>query len=122
MENSMDPPRDILDSSSDLHLPVFRIPASRIKDFLTQNPGILDVTFFTAEAWFHLSGYINSQNTRIWAAENPHSVHEEPLHSQEFVVWCGVSCRRIIGPIFLTNSYHGSLPAHTQRVCQSFNG
>jgi len=36
-----------------------------IKDFLTQNPGILDVTVFTDEAWFHLSGYVNSQNTRI---------------------------------------------------------
>ena len=72
-----------------------------IKDFLTQNPGILDVTFFTDEAWFHLSGYVNSQNTRIWAAENPHTVHEEPLHSQKIGVWCGVSRRRIIGPIFL---------------------
>jgi len=47
-----------------------------IKYFLTQNPGILDVTFLTDEAWFHLSGYINSQNTCIWAAENPHTVHE----------------------------------------------
>jgi hypothetical protein len=24
---------------------------------------ILDVTFFTDEAWFHLSGYVNTQNT-----------------------------------------------------------
>ena len=36
-----------------------------IEDFLTQNPGILDVTFFTDEACFHLSGYVNSQNTRM---------------------------------------------------------
>jgi len=70
-----------------------------IKDFLTQNPGILDVTFFTDEARFHLSGYVNSQNTRIWATENPHTVHEEPLHSQKVGVWCGVSRRRIIGSI-----------------------
>jgi len=27
------------------------------------------------EAWFHLSGHINSQNTRYWAVENPHLVH-----------------------------------------------
>ena len=38
------------------------------KDFLTQNPGILDVTFFTDEAWFQLNGYLTSQNTRIWTA------------------------------------------------------
>ena len=94
-----------------------------IKDFLTQNPGILDVTFFTDEAWFHLSRYVNSRNTHIWAAENPHTVHEEPLHSQKFEVWCGISRRGIIGPIFFfwTDSYHGSLPANIQRVCQSIN-
>ena len=71
-----------------------------IKDFITQNPGILEVTFLTDEAWFHLNGYVNSQNTRIWAAESPHTVHEQPLHSQKIGVWCGVSRRRIIGPIF----------------------
>ena len=27
-------------------------------------------------------------------------MHEKPLHSQKFGVWCGVSRRRIIGPIF----------------------
>lgn len=32
----------------------------------------LDRTFFSDEAWFHLSGYINSQNYRTWSAENPH--------------------------------------------------
>ena len=56
--------------------------------------------FFTNEAWFHLRGYVNSQNTRIWTAENHHSVHEEPLHLQKIGVWFGISRRRIIGPIF----------------------
>ena len=71
-----------------------------IKDFLTKNPGILDITSFTDEAWFHLSGYVNSPNTRTWAAENPHTVHEETFHSQKIGVWCGVSRRGIIGPLF----------------------
>ncbi|KAG1653194.1 R3H domain-containing protein 2 [Nymphon striatum] len=48
---------------------------------------ILDVTFFTDGAWFHLSGYINSQNSRLWCSENPHSFHESPLHSQKVGVW-----------------------------------
>ena len=62
-----------------------------IKDFLTQNPGILDVTLFTDEVRFHLSGYVNSQNTRMWAAANPRTVHEEPflcIHKQSE---CGVA-------------------------------
>ncbi|RZC38764.1 hypothetical protein BDFB_002352, partial [Asbolus verrucosus] len=30
------------------------------------NDDILDVTFFTDEVWFHLEGYVNSQNMRTW--------------------------------------------------------
>jgi len=67
---------------------------------LKENPGILDYTWFSDEAWFHLSGYVNSQNSRIWASENPNAIHEEPLHSEKIGVWCGMSQRRIIGPIF----------------------
>lgn len=27
---------------------------------------ILDRRFFTDEEWFHLSGYVNNQNSRVW--------------------------------------------------------
>jgi hypothetical protein len=33
---------------------------------------LLNISFFSDEAWFHLSGYVNSQNFRIWRAQNPH--------------------------------------------------
>ncbi|RZB40938.1 hypothetical protein BDFB_014100 [Asbolus verrucosus] len=32
------------------------------------NNYVLDVTFF--EAWYHVEGYVNSQNMRIWSVEN----------------------------------------------------
>ena len=32
---------------------------------------ILDISFFSDEAWIHLDGYVNSQNCRIWGSENP---------------------------------------------------
>ena len=48
---------------------------------LKENLGILDYTSFSDKAWFHLSGYVNSQNSCIWASENPIAIHEEPLHS-----------------------------------------
>jgi len=67
---------------------------------LKENPGILDYTWFSDKAWFHLTGYINSQNSRIWASENPNAIHEEPLHSEKIGVWCGMSRQCIIGPIF----------------------
>jgi hypothetical protein len=43
--------------------------------------GELDPTlyFMTDEAWFHLSGHVNFQNTRYWSAENPHNLHQVPL-------------------------------------------
>jgi hypothetical protein len=35
---------------------------------------------FKDEAWFHFSGYVNSQNNRYWSGENPTLIHEVPLH------------------------------------------
>ena len=70
-------------------------------DFLgLEGEGILDVTFFTDEAYFHLLGYISSQNSRVWCAHNPHAFHESPLHGEKIGVWVGMSRRRIVGPIF----------------------
>lgn len=65
---------------------------------------ILDVTFFTDEAWFHLSGYVNSQNNRLWSSENPHEFHQVPLYDQKVGVWCAISRMRIIGPIFFNET------------------
>jgi hypothetical protein len=47
---------------------------------------------FSDEAWFHLSGYLNSQNSRFWSSENPHLFHEVPLRSQKIGCWCAISC------------------------------
>jgi hypothetical protein len=55
---------------------------------------------FRDEAWFHLNGYINSQNSQLWSAENPHAVIQSPLHSVEIGVWCAISRKRIVGPLF----------------------
>jgi len=60
----------------------------------------LDYTWFSDEAWFHLSGYVNSKNSRVWASENPNAIHEEPPHSEKIGICCGVSQQCIIGPIF----------------------
>lgn len=65
---------------------------------------ILDKTFFSDEAWFHLSGYINSQNYRTWATENPHNYVESHLHPLKIGVWVAMSRRRIIGPIFFNDT------------------
>jgi hypothetical protein len=68
--------------------------------FIDENPGILDYTWFSDEAWFHLSGYVNSQNTRLWGSENPHALFEVPFHFQKVGVFFALSQRRIIGSMF----------------------
>jgi hypothetical protein len=66
---------------------------------VTQQPRYV---FFPDEAWFHLSGYVNSQNSRFWSSENAHLFHEVPLHSQKIGCWCAISRKRIVGPIFFS--------------------
>lgn len=72
----------------------------------------LNNVFFSDEAWFHLSGYVNSQNMRIWAAENRHSFRETPLHPQK------LSRRRIVAPIF----FQGTITAlrYRQEILEPF--
>ncbi len=40
--------------------------------FSHRTPKVLYQVYFSDKAWFHLSGYINAQNFRIWSSENPH--------------------------------------------------
>jgi hypothetical protein len=58
-----------------------------------------NVTFFPDEAWFHLQGYINTQNNHYWSSQNPHLTHKVLLHPMKVGVWCAVSARRIVGPM-----------------------
>lgn len=70
------------------------------------NDRVIDphLIFFSDEAWFHLHGYVSSQNNRYWSTEKPDFVHEVPLHDQKIGVWCAVSAYRIIGPIFFDST------------------
>ena len=63
---------------------------------LEKGENILNHTFFSDEAWFHLSGYMNNQNSRVWSTENPHALFQKPLHDQKVGVWCAMSRGRII--------------------------
>jgi hypothetical protein len=60
----------------------------------------LQLTFFSHEARFHLQGYINMQNNCYWSSQDLHLTHEVPLHPVKASVWCAVSARRIVGPVF----------------------
>jgi hypothetical protein len=57
---------------------MFNIPYGLIFNSLLNND-MQD--FFCDEAWFHLSGFVNSQNYRTWSAYTPHNILEVPLHT-----------------------------------------
>ena len=56
------------------------------------------VVFFSDEVHFHISGCVNKQNMRYWSGANPSEIHQRPLHSDRFTVWCAISRIGIIGP------------------------
>jgi hypothetical protein len=74
------------------------------KNPIRGNIGVLHQVFFTDEAWFHLSGYVNSQSYRTWRTENPNKYTKTALHPQKIGVWYAISRRRIIGPLFFETS------------------
>ncbi|GBN75379.1 hypothetical protein AVEN_8064-1 [Araneus ventricosus] len=55
---------------------------------------------WTDDALFHLTGYVNTQNCRIWATENPQETQPVPLYPAKGTVWCGFTASFIIGPYF----------------------
>jgi hypothetical protein len=57
------------------------------RDVITTNgDDALGVTFFTEQAWFHLSGNINSQNSGFWSATSPQQMKDTPLYDLKFGV------------------------------------
>ena len=60
----------------------------------------LNHVLMTDEANFHLHGNVSSQNCCYWATENPHNIHQKPLHCKKVIVWCGVASSGVIGPCF----------------------
>ena len=52
------------------------------------------------EAHFHLNGFVNKQNCRFWAKENPRAVHQSELHPVKCTVWCAITSNKIIEPYF----------------------
>ncbi|KAJ4434395.1 hypothetical protein ANN_22955 [Periplaneta americana] len=65
------------------------------------------------EANFCLSGYVNKQDFRYWAPQNPREIFERPLHSPKVVVWCAVAAEGIIGPYFFEDD-NGAAMAELQ--------
>lgn len=74
--------------------------ANNVDKVSEMEPDFWERFLMTDEAHFTLSGSVNKQNCRFWGEENPHAVHQIPLHDQKVTVWAGVCSKTIIGPFF----------------------
>ena len=73
------------------------------------------------EAHFHLGGYVNEQNCRIWGLKNPKMIIEEPLYPQRATVWCGFLAGGIIGPYFFLNEAGAAVSVNGYRYRTMIN-
>ena len=67
---------------------------------IDKETGFIDSLIMSHEAHFHLDGFINKQNSRIWTTESPKVKHQRKLYPFKFTVWCGITTCEIIGPFF----------------------
>ena len=73
-----------------------RIFSEQLLEMLNDD-GVINIVLMSDEAHFHLSGYVNKQNYRYWAPENPQELNQRPLHSERVSVWCGIASFGILG-------------------------
>ena len=78
-----------------------RISFEQLLEMLNDD-GVINIFLMTDEAHFHLSGYVNKQNYRYWALENPQD--HRPLHSERLTVWCGIASFGVLGPYFFEDN------------------
>jgi hypothetical protein len=72
-------------------------------DLVKNNGDIVHAWLMSDKAHFRLSGYVNKQNFHFWAPNNPHELHQRPLHSARVTVYYAVSFHGIIGSYFFEN-------------------
>lgn len=82
---------------------------------LAAQPEFYREIIFSDEAHFWLNGYVNKQNCRFWAENNPHEVLEKPLHPEKLTVWCGLHAGGVIGPYFFRNAAGANVTVNGER-------
>lgn len=91
------------------------------EDRLAEDEHFYRKIVFSDEAHFHLAGYVNKQNCRIWGSENPHVIVEQPMHPQRVTVWCGFWSGGIIGPFFFENDEGATVTVNGDRYRAMLN-
>ena len=67
------------------------------------------------EAHFHLDGFINKQNCRIWSTESPKVKHQRKLNPSKCTVWSGITTYDIIGSFFSEDDDDNAVTVNGER-------
>ena len=87
----------------------------------TSHSALLENIWFSDETHFHLDGYVNTQNCRIWATERPDIVMEKSLHSQKVMAWFAFSAKGIIEPFWFQNQNGSTAIITKERYTATLN-
>lgn len=82
---------------------------------LQQQGDFVPNIIFSDEAHFHLNGFVNRQNCRIWGSENPRIIQEKEMHPKRVTVWCALWSEGIIGPFFFEDGQGNALTVNGER-------
>ena len=91
-----------------------RISSEQLLEMLNDD-GVINTVLMNDEAYFHLSGYVNKQNFRYRAPENPQELHQCPLHSERLAVWCGIASFGVLGPYFFEDNEGAAVTVTSER-------
>ena len=67
--------------------------------------------WFLDEAYFLLSGHVNTKNNTFWGNTSPEHCLQRPLHSMKCTAWVAISERGIIGPFWFEDDNVPNVPA-----------
>jgi hypothetical protein len=86
----------LLDDDPDCHIQFCEVVLNDER----QGSGIVDKITWSNEAHFKLSGAINWHSSVCYSTKNPHVMIEGQLKQLGMMVWAGLSCTGVLGPIF----------------------
>ena len=75
-----------------------------ISERMENNPGVLDLIFFSDETHFHFIGHVNKQDMRYWEPNQPYEHILPPLSKKKVTVWCAIGKGGIVGPFFFEDN------------------
>jgi len=89
-------------------------------DKIDEDPNYLDDVWFSDEAHFLLSEYVNSKNNIIWGTTPTEDCLQRPLHSIKCTAWVTISKYEIVGSFWFEDENQHSVTERYLGVLMKF--